>query len=346
MDAADVGGTPSDRPPPIDDAVIGLAAEDLSRATRLVQSFFRAPLAMFSLLAGERRWVHAEEGRNAVVAAGDCGDGAPGDEDIIVEDAQRDPRCGRAPIAIGPVRARFYAGKPVRKANGERLGTLCIFDEEPRSFPPDQVAQFEDFARLIEAAIQRSELGVTREHMAEALDNARREALLCPMTELWNRRGFEELAQREASRMRRSGGALAAVMIDIDHFKSVNDTHGHAVGDLVIKRLGCILRENTRTEDVVARIGGEEFVVLMPDAPEEALRVVGDKLIGAVRAGGVVPEMKGRRFTASAGIARSAPDPSGISVAELLERADAALYVAKSQGRDRFFISGGPADAA
>jgi diguanylate cyclase (GGDEF)-like protein len=123
-------------------------------------------------------------------------------------------------------------------------------------------------------------------------------------------------------------GPTSVIMIDVDHFKQVNDTHGHQVGDDVLRAVGGLLADNVRRDDVVYRYGGEEFCVLLPDATQEDARSIADRIVDAVRSI-VLPD--GRHITVSVGVA----DGQAGDVAGTLETADRALYAAKKGGRDR-----------
>jgi two-component system cell cycle response regulator len=148
-----------------------------------------------------------------------------------------------------------------------------------------------------------------------------------PLTELANRRGFAEAAERELSRARRSGAPLTVVVLDIDHFKRINDVHGHAAGDRVIRRVARRVADTARRSDVVARWGGEELIVLLPDTDLEG----GRRFAERVREGLVPPAADLPRVTLSAGVAELLPDES---LDDAIRRADERLYVAKAEGRD------------
>jgi diguanylate cyclase (GGDEF)-like protein len=151
-----------------------------------------------------------------------------------------------------------------------------------------------------------------------------------PLTELLNRRGFDEALAREHSRHVRGGPPMALLLVDIDHFKQVNDSWGHQAGDEALHQLGALLGDCFRTMDVVGRIGGEEFGVLIPDCgPDQAVRRA-QELCDAVRT-----QTRDWRhpITVSVGVATS-PDPK-TTPEELYALADAGLYAAKAMGRDR-----------
>jgi diguanylate cyclase (GGDEF)-like protein/PAS domain S-box-containing protein len=161
------------------------------------------------------------------------------------------------------------------------------------------------------------------------------------LTGLYNRRHFIELAEAELARVRRTGTPLSLVMVDIDHFKRVNDFFGHAIGDLALKELASAMRETLRGSDVPARFGGEEFVLLLTDTGLEGALSVTERLRERVgRAEVPAGQDRVARFTISAGVAELA---AGESFESVLARADEALYRAKAEGRNRTLSSLPPA---
>ena len=166
-----------------------------------------------------------------------------------------------------------------------------------------------------------------RKQMAEEMCRLARTDSL---TGLWNRGYFMEVAGREVSRCLRSGASLSLLIVDVDYFKAVNDTYGHDTGDRVLVALAGTLVRSVREVDVVGRLGGEEFVVLLPDAGKEEAFAVSERMAGAVRAdGGEVP------ITVSIGLTSL---NTGDTLDALLKFADIALYAAKKNGRDRVEI--------
>lgn len=153
------------------------------------------------------------------------------------------------------------------------------------------------------------------------------------LTGLVNRRAFFEAAELEVQRWQRQPRPLSIVMVDADHFKRVNDAHGHAAGDAVLRHLAAGMSATFRTLDVVARIGGEEFVVLLPDTTLDNARVVATRLCQRIAAHAVEVDGRSIRYTVSAGVATM--DEGVTGVADLLKRADTAMYAAKAQGRNR-----------
>ena len=149
------------------------------------------------------------------------------------------------------------------------------------------------------------------------------------LTGLANRRKLDQVLDEELIRARRYGVEFSVMLMDIDHFKRVNDTHGHAAGDLVLEAMARILRQCTRDADVVARMGGEEFVVVCRHAGLDRCQLVAEKIRAAIEA----HDFSGiGRITSSFGVAVFHKDDS---IASLMARADAAAYRAKAGGRNR-----------
>jgi len=157
-----------------------------------------------------------------------------------------------------------------------------------------------------------------------------------PLTGLLNRRHFLEKAATEFARSQRYQRELALVILDIDHFKRINDSHGHFVGDQVLTAMARAAYGLLRSTDVMARWGGEEFVILMPETSLAGAAILAERLRAELAALTVPSANGGLRFTISAGVAaRSAADTD---VTATMQRADAALYAAKRDGRDRVHV--------
>jgi diguanylate cyclase (GGDEF)-like protein len=156
------------------------------------------------------------------------------------------------------------------------------------------------------------------------------ESLTDALTGVGNRRMLERAVAAEINRVERHGGALSALMMDIDHFKRVNDEYGHAAGDRVLARFAALLRAQTRPTDIVTRFGGEEFVVLMPHTPLVPAAAKAEQIRAAIAAERIEP--LATPLTSSFGLAELA---QGEDAASFLGRSDAALYKAKDGGRNR-----------
>jgi diguanylate cyclase (GGDEF)-like protein len=155
------------------------------------------------------------------------------------------------------------------------------------------------------------------------------------LTGLNNRRAFYEHGQPLVSYCKRNARPLSAMMLDVDHFKRINDTHGHVAGDAVLHRLAQVLATNIRKSDVCGRMGGEEFAVLLPDTTIDAASSLAEKLRQAIEETPVMHEGVQLRFTASVGVSSD-----GYNIDKLLDCADSALYRAKDEGRNRVVCQG------
>jgi diguanylate cyclase (GGDEF)-like protein len=161
------------------------------------------------------------------------------------------------------------------------------------------------------------------------------ESITDPLTGLLNRRRFTELSSHEVTRSRRHRLVFSVLMLDIDHFKRINDTYGHPVGDLAIKALAEVCTNALRPHDLLARYGGEEFVLTLPQTDSEGAHIVAERIRTVTEALQVPSEQGPVRFTVSIGISTY---QSGLPFERIVQRADEALYEAKQSGRNRVVI--------
>lgn len=178
---------------------------------------------------------------------------------------------------------------------------------------------------------------MTSEALSEANHKLQELAHIDPLTGIGNRRDFEMRAQRELVRAQRHQRPVSLLTFDVDHFKRINDTHGHDVGDEVLRALAGIAQQELREHDLLARFGGEEFVALLPDTTLDEALVVAERLrsvLGACRVPTADDEI---RFTVSVGVAQLADGASDL--ATLLKAADKALYQAKQKGRNQVCLA-------
>ncbi|WP_101049843.1 sensor domain-containing diguanylate cyclase [Macromonas nakdongensis] len=206
----------------------------------------------------------------------------------------------------------------------------------------EQVGVMEPLAVGVNAMAERVALnqGELQAQVHEATQELRRQkeaaemaARIDPLTGVFSRRAFTEAAETEMQRALRYGLPLSLIMIDLDHFKAVNDTYGHAMGDAVLASFARTIAQEVREVDVIGRMGGEEFVVLLPSTEvTEAVRVA-ERMRLAVASGELQAYGDSLRYTASFGVA--AFDPRELSLNRFMDRADAALYEAKRAGRNR-----------
>ncbi|MBB3243355.1 diguanylate cyclase (GGDEF)-like protein [Pseudomonas sp. Tn43] len=166
---------------------------------------------------------------------------------------------------------------------------------------------------------------------------ATQSALRDPLTDTGNRIAMDQTLEREIEMSRRHSQPLSLLMLDIDHFKQINDTYGHTAGDEVLKAVASSIKNQLRNVDMVFRFGGEEFLILLSNTSREAAAMVGERLRFAAQAQDYMAEGKMIELTVSIGCSTLLP---GESAESLLRRADSALYVAKREGRNRLAMAG------
>ncbi len=231
-----------------------------------------------------------------------------------------------------------------RLGPGDFFGEMALLNDRPRSAtvravdPVDVlVLDKSDFRRILmgspAVAIQLLEaLSIRIRNADEQISGLSDKAMRDALTGLLNRRAFHERMAEEVDRARRYGDQFSLILLDLDHFKSINDGLGHDVGDQVLSWVGRILTEHTRAADAPFRVGGEEFAVLCPATSSSVARAVAERLVGVV--GEARPPVKPEvHVTMSAGHA-TCPD-HGSAHDRLYNVADAALLRAKSEGRNR-----------
>lgn len=314
---------------------------DLDRITRLAKQILAADISVISLIDDDRQWFKSRAGLEVPETPRDlsfCGHTILEDRYFSVSNAPHDIRFHDNPLVIGSPHIRAYAGVPLTNRQGFRIGTLCVISKDERTFTVEELDSLQDLGHLTEGILEHRVLSTTQAQLIASLEAAERNCLLDPLTGLWNRRAGDQFLSTEFERFRDGVGPLGLVVVDLDRFKTINDSYGHAIGDAVLGRAVEVLVEVVGTQGVAWRFGGEEFVVVLPGVnPTDAARF-GEHLLGAVRRKGAVSTMYGTiNFTASIGVASATSEMT--SGKELFIAADAALRAAKEAGRDRLIIA-------
>ena len=182
-----------------------------------------------------------------------------------------------------------------------------------------------------------------QDELIRARDAFRRQAMIDSLTGVWNRRAIVEIVDRELKRAQRGERSTGLLLLDLDHFKEVNDTHGHLVGDLVLVETCKRLKRELRSYDFIGRFGGEEFLIIAPGTDEKSLSVVAERLRAAIESHTTYTGRNEIRVTASIGAA-IAPGTE-TSATDVIAVVDAALYTAKMMGRNRTVFSTNEATA-
>lgn len=233
------------------------------------------------------------------------------------------------------IRATRYAAILTAHTAGDRVNAAAALDAGANDILPIPHTP-EELSLRIRSQMRRK---LDADRLRDAIDSDVREALYDPLTGLFNRRYVQRYLQRSWAEARCNKYPVTILMIDIDHFKGINDAHGHASGDRVLAHVSQVLADNLRGESVLARWGGEEFIAVLPGASSNEAQIAARRLCEAIES---EPFLRGRvglgiSVTASIGgaILKSVAD-GGPSPDHLVERADDALYRAKAAGRNRF----------
>lgn len=355
LSAVHTGQTPSDGPGAPPDAVVQDAARLLAlqryaildtpmepaydELARIAGHVCEAPVALISFVDRHRQWFKA--------ALGGMPAETPLDQSVcrcalrqtgvfVVPDLAQDPRFCHMHIVTQPHPLRFYAGAPLVTPDGYVLGTLCVLDHAPRTLSPAVLDMLSALSRQVVRLLELKRANDRQGQMLLELEEARRQMAVLAHTDvltgLANRRSFTERLRQELALLQRDGEPACLLMMDIDHFKRVNDVHGHHVGDQALQLFAALCRDVFRAADVVGRWGGEEFLALLPGTRVEQAQAVAQRIHAALAhqpVPGVEPPLV---LTVSMGLAAFDPlRPLDVTLRAL----DAALYTAKREGRNR-----------
>ncbi|HEX7936535.1 MAG TPA: sensor domain-containing diguanylate cyclase [Paraburkholderia sp.] len=293
--------------------------ERFDRLTRLAKRLFDVPIALVSLVDANRQWFKSCIGLPVSETSRDvsfCGHAILSDDILMVSDTLADDRFHDNPLVTQAPNIRFYAGCPLTVPNGSKLGTLCLIDVKPRELDAEERDLLRDLARMAEQELAAVQL-----------------ATLDELTYLSNRRGFSALAQHALNVCKRLDKPASLLFFDLNDFKQINDTHGHAEGDHALKVFAEVLRAALRETDVIGRLGGDEFVALLSDTDDAATREVTQRLTQLLDAHNDEAQ-RGYRICYSVGqIQYDAARHD--TVAELLSAADGAMYSHKQASKAR-----------
>jgi diguanylate cyclase (GGDEF)-like protein len=299
----------------------------LDRFARLASCVAGTPVALVSVVSDDRQYFAGlcglpqpwADARETPLSHSFCQHVVANAAPLVIEDARVDPVLGASP-AIVDLNVVAYAGFPIVSPGGHVVGSLCAIDGVPRRWDPAALEALGDIALLVGNELERREL--VRRLAIESLTDA--------LTGMANRRAWEDRLPNALRLAARLGHPLSVVLIDVDHFKAFNDRYGHPAGDAALREIGRRWAPHVRDVDVLARIGGEEFGLLLVGCDTRTALEVVERLRRAM------PD----RLTASAGVAAWT---SPLSAEAVVAEADRALYRAKRDGRDRACLSPGQA---
>jgi diguanylate cyclase (GGDEF)-like protein len=237
---------------------------------------------------------------------------------MVVPDTTLDDRFSTNPMVLAEPGYRFYAGSPLISPAGEVIGTICVFDYVPKQLNQRQISSLQALSRQVIAMLELKQIGeqLHKTSMTDALTGTN------------NRRAFDLKFEAEFARWQRTGQSFVLALIDIDHFKSFNDSFGHAAGDQALSQVANLFQRHSRNYDFFARYGGEEFVLILPGTNIASAYKTLEKLRLVV----ANHDWQLRQLTVSIGLASA---DTFNDKQKLLEATDTVLYKAKTQGRNR-----------
>lgn len=293
--------------------------ERFDRLTRMARRLFDVPIALVTLVDFNRQWFKSCQGLSVSETPRDvsfCGHAILGDDVFVIPDATADVRFFDNPLVAGRPDIRFYAGCPLRVSRSVKVGTLCIIDTRPRTLSAEDIAALKDLAAMVEdelAAFQAATTDV--------------------LTGVWNRRGFLNVGQSSIDFCVRQEQPVTLTCIDLDGFKDINDTHGHGEGDAVLRRIADGMAQTFRSSDAFARMGGDEFVALMPGAGETDARLAVTRLRRWLL---TTEDRLGLPYRTSFSCGCVVHDPyHDATIEDLITRADAAMYRMKQRAQQQ-----------
>lgn len=251
---------------------------------------------------------------------------------LVVPDLSQHPDLKHMPYVEGGPCLRFYAGVPIELDTGLVVGTFCLVDTQPRQLSANELESLHRFAVLAAALLRLQRANFT---MSLAEQDLRTAAMTDPLTGFFNRKALDNLVDLQLNAALRDDRSFGALYLDMDGFKAINDTLGHSAGDRVLQEAAIRIRESVRAEDVVIRVGGDEFAIFIPKpVGPEKLAEVAERLLVAFRE----PfDADGENLVhARLSIGGAIAPQSGRDLGTLLRNVDKALYQAKAEGRDRF----------
>ena len=297
--------------------------ENFDEIARLAARLSHCSASAISLIDSERQWFKAQIGldlRETSREVSFCAHAILDTGPLIVRDATTDERFRDNPLVTGEPGIRFYAGIPLQNAEGYCLGSLCVLDQQPRDISAEELETLTSLART----------AMTTLDLHRAMNQVRTLALTDALTGIANRAAFLDGIERTITNQARTGTRFTLIYLDLDGFKAVNDRFGHAAGDTVLRLVAHALKDNTRRGDLSARIGGDEFAVLLCGEDCGDAQMVGERVRAAVSA---ALEPGGWLVTASVGSVcfQSAPadPPTALSMVDKL------MYAAKQAGKNR-----------
>lgn len=296
---------------------------DFDALTRIAAHAFNVPAALVGLMDADRLWFKSRLGLDVPQLDRELAFCAYAvmrpDELLVVEDLSKDPRFENNPLVTQAPNLRFYAGAPLVESNGYALGTIAVVDNKPRTLNDDERAILKDISTLVVTALESRR----RANMLGRL------ALTDHLTGLANRPQFDRVLESEVAHSKRTGTPFSLLYLDLDGFKVINDQYGHAAGDEVLREVAHRLVKAVRTEDIVARFGGDEFGVVVRSSPQDPAHKLAERITQEISVPIALSRGASVEVGVSVGIATCTRDVATGAI--LRDMADSSLYESKRQ---------------
>ncbi|MEM9149176.1 MAG: EAL domain-containing protein [Cyanobacteria bacterium P01_F01_bin.3] len=334
--------------------------------TALAAHICQTPTALVSLVDINRQWFKSRVGtevQETPRSMAFCAHTIQGEDVMIVEDTHLDPTFRDNPLVTGPPHIRFYAGAPLITPDGHALGSLCVLDYQPHHLTADQIQALQVLSHQviaqIELSYQRHQLKLSNHQLERRVKertaslssslhrllaaqttllkreaSSRHSALHDPLTDLPNRSYFlQRLSESIQLNQRQPSHHFAVLFIDLNDFKSVNDTLGHGIGDQLLLHVADRIKQMLRQSDLVARMGGDEFAVLLDNIPSQEHAISAVKRLQAHLKVPVL--LEGHKISTGASIGLTFSSVGYRRPEDALRDADIAMYQAKKQTKQR-----------
>lgn len=294
---------------------------DFDILTRVAAHAFDTPAAVIGLMDSDRLWFKSQLGLGVQQLDREIAFCAhaimrPG-EIFVVEDLRLDPRFRDNPLVVNAPNLRFYAGSPLIDQHGYALGTIAVVDIRPRVLSDELCTLLGDLSSLVISILENRQRTIQLNRLA----------MTDHLTGLANRAQFERTLKSEMAHAQRTSEQFSVLYMDLDDFKQVNDTLGHAAGDEVLCEVASRMVMQVRAEDLVARLGGDEFGIFFRQSPDESAEFLAKRIFEAVSEPVTLSTGDTVSVGISTGIAHYTDDIESMPV--LLAQADQALYKAK-----------------
>lgn len=254
------------------------------RLTRVAREALRVAAAAIAIARDDSFWFKSVAGWDIEELPGKrslCHLAIDARDLVVIPDTLEDPALARHSLVLMRPHIRFFAGYPLRDVQGRYVGGLCVYDTRPRKLSPGKIQALRDLGAMAQRELFSDDRLDAQRQLVQKLGLARREAMIDPLTRIWNRRAGFQLLQEACSTT--SEATVGVGMIDVDYFKVINDTHGHQAGDDVLRKVARRIISAVRDGDIVARYGGDEFLIALRGIAEPDLQRLAEDIRARVQ---------------------------------------------------------------